>query len=42
MYSAGNYVQHLMINQNGEYFKKECVYICMCVYVCVYMIDVYI
>ena len=26
LYSAGNYVQYLVINHNGKEYKKECMY----------------
>ena len=27
MYSPGNYIQYLVINQNEKGYKKECVYV---------------
>ena len=29
--STGNYTQCLGINHNGKEYKKECIYVCVCV-----------
>ena len=31
LYSTGNYVQYLVINHSGKEYKKECVYIYVCI-----------
>ena len=36
LYSTGNYIQYLLINHNGRYYKKrKYIHICVCVCVCV-------
>ena len=27
LYSTGNYIQYLVINQNGKEYEKECIYV---------------
>ena len=31
LYSTGNYIQYLVINHNGKRYKKEYIYVCVCV-----------
>ena len=38
LYSTWNYVQHSVINHNGKEYEK----ICMCVYICIMHIYIYI
>ena len=33
LYSTGNYIQYPEINHNGKEYKKEYIYICVCVYI---------
>ena len=31
LYSAGNYIQYPVINDNGKEYEKECIYIYICI-----------
>ena len=37
LYSTGNYIQYPVINHNGKEYKRECVYIYIYMYVCMYV-----
>ena len=35
LYSTGNNIQYLVINHNGKEYEKECMYVCVYIYIAI-------